>query len=285
MEKGEYRPSALQLSIWDAWLEYWQLVADYKERLQAKVYALCLGDLGDLNKHSDAELVSKVDADVERAMLDVTKPIEHIPDLWFIVRGTEAHSKSAGLLEEWFAGDRTNAVHCPLGTASWEAWEGKIEGVHIYGAHHLPSGTKLAGNRGNAVANSCRYLSNECIENGYDIPELAFWGHRHWYAKGYNLQVNGYAVPSWKGLGSFARRIGVGRPSPVGGLICIIPGTNGERWEVKKPFLRRPPVLPIWTPDSTETSTSTPRSSSRKSKSGKRRGLLSRLARSRGDSS
>ena len=159
MEKGEYRPSNLQRSIWDAWLEYWQLVADYKERLQAKVYALCLGDLGDLNKHSDAELVSKVDADVERAMLDVTKPIEHIIDLWFIVRGTEAHSKSAGLLEEWFASDRTNAVHCSSGTASWEAWEGKIEGVHIYAAHHLPSGTKIAGNRGNAVANSCRYLS------------------------------------------------------------------------------------------------------------------------------
>ena len=81
MEKGEYRPSQLQVAIWDAWLEYWELIADYKERLQARVYALCLGDLGDLNKYSDAELISKVEADVCGAMLDVTKPIEHIVDL------------------------------------------------------------------------------------------------------------------------------------------------------------------------------------------------------------
>jgi len=284
-ESKGHRASTFQLAIWQAWLDYWQLVGEYKERLNAPVYGLALGDLGDLNKHSNAQLISPLKTDVHRALLDVMEPAQVVVDSWFFVRGTEAHVGASGEIEEWLANDTKNAVHSFASTASWWVWNAEIAGVRIHATHHPPSGTKLAGNRGEAVSRSCRYLANECEENGATKPHLAFWAHRHWYAPGYNLGIYGYAVPSWKGLGAFGRRIGIGHPSPVGGLICIIPGLDGEAWTVKPPFLRKPPALPIWTPDSTETSTSTPRSSSRKSKSGKRRGLLSRLARSRGDSS
>ncbi|NIQ44153.1 MAG: hypothetical protein GTN85_19025, partial [Pseudomonas stutzeri] len=108
---------------WTAWLDYWQLVAEYKKQLNAQVYAVACGDLGDLNKYSDAQLHSPLKVDVERAMLDVIKPIEHVVDKWFVVRGTEAHSGAAGELEEWFAGDLDNAVHSFNGTASWWVWK------------------------------------------------------------------------------------------------------------------------------------------------------------------
>jgi len=248
-ESGGELASPFQLAIWSAWKEYWQLIADYKSRLSATVYGLAVGDLGDYNRHSKAQLTSPLKTDVHNALLDVLEPTKPTVDAWFFCRGTEAHTGASGEVEEWLAKDTTNAIHSFGGTASWWIWKATIQGVRIHATHHPPSGTKLAGHRGDAVSRSCRYLAEECDAVGAPKPHLAFWAHRHWYAPGWNLDIHGYSIPSWKGLGSFGRKIGIAHPSPVGGLICIIPGLNGERWTMKDPFLRNPPTQPIWTPD------------------------------------
>ena len=258
-EDGEYHASKLQLAIWGAWCEYWELVEAWKKRLGAPVIGVAVGDLADDNKHSKAQLVSPLKNDICRGLQDVIKPIEHVPDRWVIIRGTEAHTGPCGEFEEWLANDLTNAVHDEWsGTASWWVWRAEIAGVKLFATHHPPTATRIPGKRGQAVSRMCERLADE-YDGRQDRPDLAFWAHVHWSAPGWDRGIYGWTVPPLKGLGQFGHRIGVNRPSDVGGLIVILPGLDGGKWTVKQ-FLRTPPTPPIWTPDLLLPSTSPPKS-------------------------
>jgi hypothetical protein len=258
-EDGEYRASDFQLAIWSAWCEYWELVEDWKAKLSARIISVACGDLADANKHSKAQLISPLKADIQRGLQDVIKPAEGIADYHVIVRGTEAHTGACGELEEEFANDLTSAVHDDWGgTASWWVWKAKLEGVIIQASHKPPTSTRLPGKRGQAVSRMCERLADE-YDGKPDRPDLAFWAHVHWSAPGYDKGIHGWTVPSWKGIGQFGYHLAVTKPSPVGGLIVILPGLDGSRWTIKR-FLRTPPTAPIWTLDCLEPSTSAPKS-------------------------
>ena len=258
-ESEGHWPSRFQSAIWEAWLDYWQVVENWKKKLDAPVYAIACGDLGDLNKYSNAQLISPLRNDVERAMLDCIAPVQHIPELWFIVRGTASHTGAAGEIEEWLAKDLDNSVPAFDGKKSWWVWEAEIEGVKLAAAHHPPTGTKLANMRGDAVARMCRYLAAEYDLYGVRKPDLAFWAHRHWLGTGRNMGIWGWMIPPFKGLGEYGRRIGITLPNPVGGLIVILPGLDGSRWTVTE-FQRMPPLPEMWDKSHlSQTSTSAPK--------------------------
>jgi len=252
-ESGDHHASKLQRALYSAWKDYWSLISKYKSRLDATVIAPAMGDLGDLNRHSQSSLITSIKSEVQSALLDVLRPAERVVDHWVILRGTESHSGAAGELEEWLAHDLDNAIPFSKHVKSWYVWKAQIEGVRLHCAHHLPSGTKLVGNRGEAVARSCRYLADEYIAAGEKRPDLAFWGHRHWFAPGWNKNIQGYCVSSWGSLNSFGRKIGLSIPGPIQTPILFIPGlSKGERWSIKV-FERMLPAQKTWTPNSLKT--------------------------------
>lgn len=237
------RAGKLQRAIWRAWLEYWELVGSIKAEMGATVINVYLGDLGDLNKYSTAELISTYKPDIQNALLDVSEPARAVSDYDIVIRGTESHVGAAGELEEWFAHD-ISAEQSPEGHNSWWAWRGEVAGVRVHATHHPPTGTKLPHKHGQAVARSCEYLAAEYHLYGWrDKPQLALWGHRHWCARGEEMGIEGWMCPPWKGLGGYGRKIGITLPNPVGGLIAILPGDG--TWTVKR-FLRHPPRARAW---------------------------------------
>lgn len=244
-EKGElHTPNKLQRAIWRAWMEYWDVVAEHKEQLDCPVYSIFVGDLGDMNTHSNIDLISQYKPDVLRAMADTAQRPLEISDKVFVVRGTAAHTGGNGEIEELFARD-IEAEPSPDGTSSWWIWRAEIEGLNVHCTHHPPTGTRLPNRRGQAVSRMCERLAAEHDVYGWtQKPDLAFWAHVHWSARGEEMGVTGWTIPCWKGLGSFGHRIGVSLPSPVGGLIVIL--DDGE-FEVKQ-FLRRPPKAKLWKP-------------------------------------
>jgi len=249
-KSGDHHATKLQRALYTAWGDYWSLIANYKKRLNATVIAPALGDLCDFNKYSPASLVTQIKSEVQEAILDTLRPTEKVVDHWVIIRGTESHTGPAGELEEWLANDLDNAVPFSKHIKSWYVWKAKIKGVKLHMAHHLPSGTKLVGNRGEAVARSCRYLADEYDAADEPRPDLAFWGHRHWYAPGWNKRIQGYCVSSWGSLNSFGHKIGLSIPGPIQTPILFIPGlTKGEKWSIKL-FERKLPVQKTWTPSS-----------------------------------
>lgn len=245
-EKGEaHSPNKLQRAIWRAWNEYWDAVTEYKNELNCPVYSIFAGDLGDKNKHSNIELISQYPPDILLAMAEVAERPLEISDKVFVIRGTEAHTGGNGELEELFARD-IEAEKSPDGTSSWWIWRAEIEGLRVHCTHHPPTQTRLPNKRGQAVARMCERLASEYDVYGWrEKPDLAFWAHIHWSAKGSDMGIDGWTVPCWKGLGSFAHRIGISLPSPVGGLIAIL---DDGKCDVKS-FTRRPPRPKLWKPD------------------------------------
>ena len=234
-----HHPDKFQRAIWTGWLEYWDVVAQYKKKLKSPVVGVFNGDLGDINSHSKSQLISLLKNDIQRAMADVASPALEVTDYNVVIRGTEAHVGGCGELEEWFADD-ISAEPSPEGQASWWIWRAEIEGVRIHATHHPPTITKLPNKRGQAVARMCERLASEYDIYGWEKkPQLAFWSHVHWSARGYEMGIEGWTVPPWKGMDSYTHRLGITLPSPVGGLICIV---DKGAWEVKQ-FIRRPPRL------------------------------------------
>ena len=62
------------------------------------------------------------------------------------------------------------------------------------------------------------------IEAGQTPPDLAFFGHRHYFANsGRTFKPEVIYLPSWKGIGAFGHRIGAGpNGQPVGGVMVLI---------------------------------------------------------------
>ena len=234
---SSHSPDKYQRAIYRAWVEYWELVAQRKAALKAQVVGVFLGDLGDLNRHSKAQLISPYEPDVKRAMIAVVQPALAVTDYNIVIRGTEAHTGGLGALEEWFADD-IGAVKDPDGQASWWVWRAEIDGVRIHATHHPPTATRIVSKRSQAVSRMCERLASEYDLYGWrEKPHLAFWAHVHWCAPGHEMGIDGWTTGSWKGLGSFGHRIGVTMPSPVTGLIVTI--SNGAA-EVDV-FERQPP--------------------------------------------
>ncbi|MHC4735771.1 MAG: hypothetical protein ACYTDW_15140 [Planctomycetota bacterium] len=243
---GHYHPSKAQLALWKAYTEYWRFVENLKDELQAKCYAVFGGDGTDDNRHSKYQLATVNEA----VMVDVSsasfEPCLDVSDKFFYIRGTEAHTRGSGALEELTA-HRIGAVEDNLtGNDSW--WELSLElnGVRMFFAHHPYSASWRPWTRPGGAARTAAMIEHDYLSNGEKPPDLAAFGHVHYYShSGDEKRPQVFFNYSWSLTTAFGHRIGAsGRVQPVGGLVFVVLA-NGD-WYHRR-FERKPRRREPWT--------------------------------------
>lgn len=145
-------PSVGQRFLWKAWLDVWATVKARKAQTGASVYTVWAGDIGDLNRHSNAELISTVKKNVQDAMTQAAQPALDVSDYNFVVRGTTAHVGELAELEEQFAAD-IGAERCTaVGSHTWPVLPLQVGGVSIEVSHRPPCSTRQPQARNLSVA-------------------------------------------------------------------------------------------------------------------------------------
>lgn len=247
-EKGaEYRPGKAQRALWRAWVDFWDFIKEKRDSYSKPptVYAICNGDLGDINRHSQVELISTYKPDILRAMVDVAQPMLDIADRVFVIRGTAAHTGGNGELDEIFADDigavRDEENIC----ASWWYLRSKFDGVRFDFAHHPATSGRRPWTRQAATARQSRIVRDQYHDRGEKPPDVSIFSHIHYYDdSGRASKPKVFFTPPWKWVGAYGYRLGAAtHVEPVGGLWFMC--EDGEyTWDVVqyKPSRRK-----IWT--------------------------------------
>lgn len=241
---AEHRPGKAVRALWRAWQEFWQLMADKKQETGAELLAFCVGDLADINVHSQTQLISFNQADILRAMVDVTQPMLEVADRIFVIRGTASHTGGNGLLEELFAQD-IGAEPCPdEDSMSWWVMRGMLGGVRVETSHHSPTYSMRPWTLNQAAARAAAIVSARYQKEGLarETPDVCVWAHRHAAAQGQEMGVHGFFLPSWKLVGQYGHRLGAGAHiEKVGGLWLLCQGGEyawgWERWSPRRPTI------------------------------------------------
>ena len=243
---SEHRPGKAVKALWQAWCEFWTLMATKKQETGAELVAFCVGDLADINVHSQIQLISFNKADILRAMVDVAQPMLEVADCIFVIRGTAAHTGGNGLLEELFAQD-IGAEPCPdEDSASWWIVRAELGGVRIDVSHHPPTSSRVPWTLNQAAARAAAVAAARYQKEGLsrEIPQVCVWGHTHVSAQGMELGTHGIFLPPWKLVGAFGHRLGAGaHVERIGGLWLLCQDGHYtwdfERWQLRRPTIWR----------------------------------------------
>lgn len=230
-------PSVSQRFLWKAWLDVWDTVKERKAQTGATVYTVWAGDIGDLNSHSHAELISTVKKNVQDAMTSAVQPALDVTDYNFVVRGTTTHVGELAEIEEQFAADISAEPCTVVGSHTWPVLPLRIGGVTIEVSHRPPSATKQADRRNLTVAGCAGTMAKRALKQRIPAADIYAWGHVHYSAFGSEMGCWGFQIPPFKLVGAYGYAIGVGTIiEPVGVLLLEI---SGGDW--RHEFLRYSP--------------------------------------------
>jgi hypothetical protein len=232
---GTYRSSKGQRWLWRNWLSFWDDVSTDAEKYDADVWTAFNGDMVDVNgRHMQSQTISLNEADVFNMALDTIKPALDISDRIFVIRGTAAHVKSSGMMEEKLAAD-IGAVKDGDKSSWWELLL-EVEGVQFLITHHGPQG-RLYWTGGNAL--NKRATEIELIYKTR-CPQVAIQSHNHKFdTSSDSYEVKVFAQPAWQLKTEFIRRIGRIGPADVGGMFFVC-----KDGEYREKVLRYKPDLP-----------------------------------------
>ncbi len=243
--EGTFIPSKAQRWLWQNWLDYWKGVKKLKKKHKAEVWSVSVGDSGDLNRHGSFQYISQNPKIVKSIAVDVYEPA--IYDKCFFVRGTAAHGGRSGWLEEWIAED-LDAVQDPE-TDNWSWWyiRMQVEDLLVEFYHHPQTKGWMPHTERTAATRMANIMFQRCHEAGEPVPDLAFFGHVHFYTTSDRaMKPRVIYCPGWQLPYDFIFKIGKGHHSPlVGGLIILI---DGGTYAIIDKYMYRPWRKPIWSP-------------------------------------
>jgi len=215
---GTHGSSEHQKRVWRNWLSFWSEVQTVAKKNRAKVWTVFNGDMVDVFvKHQTVELISRNDADVFDMALGTIMPAVDASDKVFVVRGTAAHGKSGGVMEEKIAED-ISAVPSAENDSWWELLL-DCDGVLFDITHHGPMGRK-PWTKANALNSMLaeliiKYRNKRC-------PEVVIRSHNHRYARSDDsFDIEAFGLPAWQLFTEFARRIGSVELADIGGMYFI----------------------------------------------------------------
>ena len=243
---GTYRSSKGQRWLWRNWLDFWSEIEKVRKLENAKVWTVFNGDLVDVNgKHQQTQNISQNDADVFGMAVDTIEPALERSDRTFIIRGTAAHVKSSGSMEEKIADD-IGAEPCGDNASWWELLL-ECEGVLFDIRHHGSLGYRewTKGNALNARATEMmiKYANARC-------PDVAIQSHMHQFATSTDgLPVKVFALPAWQLITEFVRRVNKIMPADIGGMYFIC--EKGSYTPVVKRY--QPERVRAWKPSQRKT--------------------------------
>jgi len=229
-----YVPNRTQGELWRAWCDFWDEAERKAQEKSLPFVAILDGDLLDLNKHDQMELITENPQTMVTMALEAYQPIAEAADAVFIIRGTEAHAGKHSWAEELLARELPNVVHDDVNkTASWQWFYGYIGGVLFDVRHHPPTRTKLKHMRGSMAARISSYLRMDYISRGTPMPDIALCAHVHFPSdSGRYEKPRAFTLPSWTFMNPYGSRLGLTPEcDPVGGLLFECrDGKYNEEW-------------------------------------------------------
>ena len=242
-----HNPGKGQQELHNAWQQIWVEAARRKALYGARVYAICMGDLGDMNSHSKTQLISAQKKDVQDALYQLSRNMTTVADHVFVLRGTPAHVGGAGEIEEQFADDVGAERNTERGNHSWWVLKMQVAGVRMAFAHHPPTQSKRPDCRNQAVARAAAISVIRAIRRHARPRDLYAWGHVHYFAEGTEMGAWGLQIPCLKLVGEYGHRIGqTDHIEPVGAVFLEI-AAGQFRYD---PMLFEPKEDAEWTPES-----------------------------------
>ena len=236
--------------LWNTvWLPYWREVADTAKRVKAdKVYCLSLGDLGDINTHSNAQLFTENEAVIVNAMYEALRPSFEVVSEYIVMRGTEAHVGKGCYLEELTANMLAKSGKVVLrddNTDAYSHWflEISFDGVNCVFAHHPGTNSMRPWTQGGGATRKAAWLTYDYYGRAWQ-PQLGIFGHVHHNedsADNHPVRVV-YSRP-FSFFTAFDHRLGhTAQAAKVGGI--ILAAKEGHLW-LKKVHHTLPTKAPI----------------------------------------
>ncbi len=239
---GTYTYSPAQAALWRSWRKLWQRIADLKQEHNATVYAVCCGDVVDVDRRGS--LITSNKSVILSALADVAAPMLEVADKVFVVRGTEAHVGGAGELEEKFAADIGAEPNERAGTNSWWVLRASFGGVRFDFTHHPATSGRRPWTRAASAARQSRITREQYLDRDERPPDVAVFGHVHYFASGGRThKPETLFLPPFTWTTAFGYRLGAGAEiEPVGGVYFLCRG-GSYIWDDIRFAARR---LPIW---------------------------------------
>jgi hypothetical protein len=236
---GTYRSSKGQRWLWRNWLEFWEEIQKVKKKERAKVWTVFNGDMVDVFvKYKTVQLITHNDADVFNMILDTLQPALDVTEQVFVIRGTAAHGRQGGVIEEKIAED-IGAVKDGDNYSWWELLL-ECDGVLYDIAHHGSLGglpwTKANSLNKLVTRIVLKYRNRRC-------PDVAIRSHMHKYARSDDsLGMVAYALPAWQLKTEYIHRLASVEPADIGGMYFIC--DKGEHVPVVKRY--QPEMARAW---------------------------------------
>jgi hypothetical protein len=215
---GTFRSSKGQRWLWRNWLSFWDDVSTVAEKHKADVWTVFNGDMVDVFvKHQTVQLITHNDADVMDMAFDTITPALDVADKVFVVRGTAAHGKHGGIMEEKIAED-IMAEKDGDNHSWWELFL-ECEGVLYDIAHHGRLGG-MAWTKANALNKLVAQLIIK-YRNGR-CPDVVLRNHMHQYARSSDeYGMVAFALPAWQLKTEFTHRLATVGDADIGGMHFI----------------------------------------------------------------
>lgn len=222
---GRYAPSALQMAVWDWWMEFWNEWVPTVTR--GEPWDLVVnGDALDGVHHGSTTQVSHDLGDQARMAAIVLGPIVVQARKYYHIRGTEAHVGPSGVEEERLA-QRLGAT--PNAEGQYARYEllkrvGDDSGPLCHILHHIGT-TGSAAYESSAVQAELVATFAQAGANRETPPDYVIRSHRHRYIKVQNPSERGEAAaivtPGWQLKTPFTFKIAGGRvrQPEFGGII------------------------------------------------------------------
>jgi hypothetical protein len=187
-------------------------------------------------KHKTLQFITGNENDVTSWAIDTILPAVDVSERVFVIRGTAAHVKHSGGLEEKIAED----ISAEKDGENYSSWDKVLycEGVLYDIAHH-----GRLGGMAWTKANSLNKLVGELIIHYRNrrIPDVAVRSHMHQYARSDDsLDMEAFSTPAWQLRTEFIHRLAKVGISDIGGMYFI--NDNGHYTTVVKryPWTHKP---------------------------------------------
>ena len=222
--------SEIQRWIWDKWGEFWSEVESIKRYKNARLVTLVNGEICDVNKYNNVELISSDPEDAMQIGMAALEVPAAITDDWVVSYGTEAHVGTNGLL------DRVIANRMGMAGDHWNRFD--VGGLRVDAMHHPKMNNRVKWTTGAAAMRMSLDLEIDYLRRGWPLPHLAIRGHVHApQDSGDNHSIRMEVLPSWKLSDSFVSRIGEAFPAPIGGAVFWL---ENDRLEYRRFYYRWP---------------------------------------------
>lgn len=206
--------SKAQRWLLDCWNDFWKKAVELDNK---DIYTFILGDSFDNNHHGTSQLWSLNEADWKKAALEIFEPILRLSKHTFTIRGTIAHSKSGGSLDEELA-LMLNSVKHNDNASSWKR-RIYVEDVLFDISHKGPIG-RLPWTTGNALNRLSSEIAIECIRRKIEIPNVVLRSHNHRFATSSDdCLVKVISSPAWQLCTEYIYSINPSGRSDIGGLL------------------------------------------------------------------